>query len=156
MKLKETALLRAFTFLRIPLIYECSPSVIELNDKRCVVKFPLNRKTRNHLKSMYFGALCIGADCGGGLMAMRLIQKRGGKINMVFKDLKADFLKRAEGNVYFTCKDGLKIRKLIDKVEKTGERHNLPVKITATVSSKTGDELVAEFVLTLSLKLKTR
>jgi hypothetical protein len=36
----------------------------------------------------------------------------------------------------------------------TGERVNLPVKVIATVPDKFGDEPVAEFTITLSLKEK--
>jgi hypothetical protein len=36
----------------------------------------------------------------------------------------------------------------------SGERENMPVHITATVPSKLGEEPIAKFVLTLSLKRK--
>ncbi len=154
--MKDTAFLRGWSLLNVPLIYACSPSVVELNDNRCVVKIPLSRKTRNHLKSMYFGTLCIGADVAGGLMAMRLIQKNNPNISLVFKDVKADFLKRPTANVYFTCSDGPAITDLVARAEKSGERENLPVKITATCPSVDPNEPVAEFVLTLSIKKKSK
>ena len=40
------------------------------------------------------------------------------------------------------------------KAIETGERVNLPVPVTATVPSVFGDEPVAEFVITLSVKEK--
>jgi hypothetical protein len=43
----------------------------------------------------------------------------------------------------------------MDEVPKTGERVNMPLKITATVPEISGNEPVAEFVLRLSLKDKT-
>ena len=51
--------------------------MVELSDDKCVVKVPLKRRSRNHLRSMYFGALAAGADCAGGLIAMRLIETEG-------------------------------------------------------------------------------
>src|SRR5688572_8350331 len=114
-KLRETAFLRAFGFLKVPVLFFISPSVVEANDQRCVVKVPLNRRTKNHLRSMYFGALAAGADAAGGLIAMRLIQEEGNKVSLIFKDFHAEFLKRAEGDVLFTCEQGAEIRNLVRK-----------------------------------------
>lgn len=153
--LKETVMLRSFGFLKIPLLFFISPSVVELSDEKCVVKVPLSRRTMNHLRSMYFGALSAGADCAGGLIAMRLIQTEGnGKVSLIFKDFHADFLKRAEGDVYFTCTQGAEVQALVRKTIASGERESMAVNVTATVPSKLGDEPVAKFVLTLSLKRK--
>ena len=150
---KETLLLRGFGFFKIPLLFFISPSVIELNEQRCVVKIPLSRRSMNHLRSMYFGALAAGADCAGGLIAMKLIQTEGqGKVSLIFKDFHAEFLKRAEGDVLFTCEQGEEVRALVRKAIESGERENLAVHVTATVPSKMGDEPVARFILTLSLK----
>jgi acyl-coenzyme A thioesterase PaaI-like protein len=103
---------------------------------------------------MYFGVLACGADIAGGLMAMRLIELKKEPVNLIFKDLKADFLKRAEGDVIFECKDGPKIQALVKRAIETGERQSEPVEIIATCPSKLGDEPVAKFTLTLSLKKK--
>lgn len=150
--LRATLGLRALSFLKIPMLFRCSPSVLELTDARCVVKIPHKRFTKNHLGSMYFGALSVGADCAGGLIAWNQIEQSGHKIALIFKDFKAEFLKRAEADVWFTCTQGIEIAQLVKKAAETGERVELPVHITATTPDVTGDEVVANFVLTLSLK----
>ena len=154
-KLRETFLLRAFGFLKIPMIFFISPTVVEMSDQRCVIRVPLNRRTRNHLRSMYFGTLAAGADCAGGLIAMRLIQEEGNRVSLIFKDFHAEFLKRAEDDVLFTCEEGTAIRELVKKAIESGNRENMPVHIVATVPSKLGTEAVARFTLTLSLKRKS-
>jgi len=136
------------------MLFFISPSVVEMTDEKCVIKVPLTRRTKNHLNSMYFGALAAGADCAGGLMAMRLIQSKGKGVALIFKNFQAEFLKRAEGDVLFTCEDGIEIAELVRKAIETGERVEMPVHVVATVPSKLGDEPVAKFVLTLSLKKK--
>jgi len=153
MKLKQTIGLRLFGLKNIPLLFVSSPSVIHIDDDYCVAKIPLNYWTKNHLGSMYFGALAMGGDLAGGLMAMDLIQKSGKKINLIFKDFHADCLMRAEGDVHFTCHDGKKIKDLVAKAIKTGERVNTPLHIVATTPKQTGDQPVAKFDLTLSLKM---
>ncbi len=153
--LKETALLRAFTFAKIPLLAWIRPTVVELTEERCEISVPLSRRTRNHLWSMYFGVLCAGADLAGGYVAMRQIQKSGRKVVFVFKDFRADFLKRAEGDVHFICTQGRGIAALVQQaIDAPGTRVEDTVAVVATVPSRLGDEPVATFELTISLKLK--
>ena len=83
--------------------------------------------------------------------AVREIRRRAEPISLVFKDIKADFLKRAEGDVYFTCAQGREIAALVSRAAESEERVELPVQVTATVPGLS-DEPVAEFILTLSLK----
>jgi acyl-coenzyme A thioesterase PaaI-like protein len=152
--IKETLFLRAFGWTKVPLIFYCAPSVVELTDERAVVRIPHTRRTINHLRSLYFGTLCVGADVAGGLMAMRLIQKAGNQVNLVFKDFHAEFLKRAEGDTHFTCTDGQAVRAAVERALVSGERENIPVHVVATTPRQLGEEPVARFTLTLSLKRK--
>ena len=57
----ETTRLRLWTLFRIPLLFFLRPSVLEASAARTVVRIPLTRRSRNHLGSMYFGALCAAA-----------------------------------------------------------------------------------------------
>ena len=151
---KQTLAIRYFGITKIPLIFFVKPHVIELNQTDCVIKIPLRRRTRNHLMSMYFGALAVGADLAGGLLAMQIIGRSESKISLVFKDMQADFLKRVDADAIFTCTDGETINSLIQKVVETGERHHHPIHIQVTAPEKYGDEILANFTLTLSLKVK--
>lgn len=151
--LKETMGLQAFGLAKIPMILFLTPRVIDVSDARAEVRIALTRRSRNHLGSMYFGALAVGADCCGGMLAFRLIRKfKDKKISLVFKDFSAQFLKRPEGDVHFTCDMGPQIAALIDQAVTTGERCHLPLAIVATVPKVSGTEPVATFILTLSIK----
>jgi len=134
------------------MILFCWPSVVQLDEKRCEIKIPLTWRTKNHLGSMYFGALAVGADLAGGLIAVKLSSQAGTKVTFVFKDMKGEFLKRAEGDVHFACETGEEITAFVGRVLATEERQNIEVPITATVPSRMGTEPVARFVLTLSMK----
>ena len=148
----DTLYLRAFSALKIPMIGFLRPSVVEMDDEHCVVRIPLRRRSRNHLRTMYFGALCAGADCAGGIIAMRQIRRRGDKVTFLFKDFSAEFLRRAEGDVLFTCVQGRKLIELVERAEDSPERVEDTVDVVATVPDKLGDEPVARFQLTISLK----
>ena len=150
---KANLYLKIFGLTKIPLLWFCRPKIISLNTKSVEIKIPLRRRTKNHLNSMYFGALSVGADITGGFLAMMCIQKSKQKVALIFKDFKADFLKRAEGDVHFECNQGLEISQLVEKTIKTGQRENMIVYIDAKVPSISKD-IVAKFELTLSLKDK--
>lgn len=153
-KVRNTLLLRAFGLVRIPLLFSVSPTILELDDERAVVRVKLSRWTRNHWGSMYFGTMAIGADCAVGMTAMHHIWKlKAHDVQLIFKDFHASFLKRPDGHVLFICDEGDKARKLVQKARKSGERENLTLNARA-VLEKNPDEPVAEFALTLSLKRK--
>jgi acyl-coenzyme A thioesterase PaaI-like protein len=153
-KYRDTILLRSFGLFKVPLLFWLRPSVVELSDENCVIKIPFKRRSKNHLGSMYFGVLACGADCAGGLAAMKMIIDSGESVSLAFKDFDAKFLKRPEADVYFSCSQGVEIKSFVKQVVVSGERHNMPVVITATCPDKFGDEAVATFTLTLSLKKK--
>ena len=103
---KANLRLKIFAFVKIPLIFFCRPRVVALDEDRCEIRIPLRRRTRNHMNSMYFGALAIGADLACGLLALEQVRRKGIKVSFLFKDMRADFLKRPEGDVLFTCAEG--------------------------------------------------
>src|SRR3989338_7413755 len=142
---EATQFLRNFGENLVPLIDFCEPVVTEISDIQASVEIPLNKKTSNHLGSLYFGALNIGADCAGGLLAMHLSQRLNIPITLVFKSSQATYLKRAEGNTRFTCTSGDKIRLAIQVLAETHERQSIPIDIVATVPSISGDTPVAQF-----------
>lgn len=149
---KPTLLVRLWSFRYVFLLWAVKPAVLELSDQRCVIRIPLGWRTRNHLRSMYFGALCIGADIAGGLIAFELIRKQKVRVSFVFKDVRAEFLKRPEADVLFTCEDGPLIQDLLRRTLASGEREEATVRVTATVPEKFGNDAVANFELTLSLR----
>jgi acyl-coenzyme A thioesterase PaaI-like protein len=151
-RLRYNLLLSWFGFWQVPLIGLSGARVVDYTPERCVVRLPLRRRNRNHLGSMYFGALAIGADTAGALVALFENRRRGNAASIVFKDFTAQFLKRPEGDTLFTCKDGAAVCAAFDETLRTGERVNVPVRVVATTPDKLGDEPVAVFALTLSLK----
>ena len=148
---KLTWMIRIFGFTKVAMIAYCRPKVIYFDDKKLEIKIPLKRRTKNHINSMYFGALAVGADITGGFLAFPAIQNSKRKIVLVFKDFKAQFLKRAESDVHFICEDGLAIDELVANAIKTKQRQNYTLKIFAK-TPKISDDIVAEFDLTLSIK----
>lgn len=153
--LRNTLALWIFGGLKVPLILYCRPRVTTLSQARVIIRIPLRRRTRNHLRSMYFGVLAVGADCAGGILAMFLIRKSRQPISLVFKTFSAEFLRRPEGDVDFECCDGAAITDLVHRAATTGERVETTVLVTATCPKIDPRTPVARMQLTLSLKLRT-
>ena len=150
----QTLKLSALGLVKIPVLFFVRPRVAHVDDNSCAIRIPLNWRTRNHVGCMYFGVLCVGADIAGGMLAWLLADKAGQNVQILFKDLHADFLKRAEGDVLFTCEDGPAITEMVHRAIESGQRQNMPVRVTARVPDLLGDVPVARFTLTLSLKKK--
>ncbi len=55
--------LNLFGFSKVPLIWLCHPKIIAIDSEHVEVRIPLRRRTKNHLNSMYFGALAVGGGC---------------------------------------------------------------------------------------------
>jgi hypothetical protein len=148
-----TAMVRLWALKNVFFLWLASPRVVELTDDRCIVRVPLNWRTRRRdIGAMYLGTLCMGADVAAGLIAFRLVRERRLRVSFVFKDIKGEFLKRAEGDVFFTNDDGGVVQDLLARTSATGERQEATVRVTATVPSRLGHEPVARFELTLSMK----
>lgn len=155
-RFKGTLMIRALGWTKIPLLAYVRPSLVELDGDHCVLRIPLRRRTKNHLGSLYFGAMAIGADLAGGLMAVEEIRKRKAKVSLVFKSFHADFLKRPEADVYFICEEGAKVRALVDRVLASSERHGEQLALRAAVKTAEGYDTVATFMIELTLKRSDR
>jgi len=79
--------------LKIPMLSYTGVKLIELNDNEAKVSIKLKRRTKNHLNSMYFGALAVGADVAGGIHAFYYAKKMNKKISFAFKGMNAQFIK---------------------------------------------------------------
>jgi len=143
-----------FGLNKIPLIFYVRPKIVELDDNRILLKIPLRRRNRNHLKSMYIGAMVVGADIASGFLAFIKTKESERKISLIFKNMKADFVKRPMNTTYFECKNGKLIDEMINESSLTGERVNKNSEINVFTDYYGEKELVAVFELELSIKVK--
>lgn len=157
-KIKNQFFVNTWSFFNVPMLFWVRPKIVELSKERIEIKIPLNKRTKNHLNSMYFGVLSTGADCAGGLLAMKVAKESGQKVSLVFKDFHADFLKRAEGDTFFCCEQGVEIREFVEMVINSEKRHHRSVKVQAKcLNAASGKfEIVANFKLTLSMRCRVR
>lgn len=137
--------------VKIPIIGFVRPKLLELNDQSAVIRIRLRRRTKNHLRSMYFGALAVGADVAAGLHAFYFAGKMGRKVSFAFKGMDAEFLMRAESHVRFESNQGELVRRAMEQSLEKGERVNQPIEVDAL---NTNGELVAKFTMIVSVRVK--
>ena len=140
-------------WFKIPLIAFVSPRLQCLDDEKAVLTIRLRRRTRNHLKSMYFGALAVGADVAAGLHAFYFCEKEGVKPSFAFRSMQAEFHRRATSTVMFTSDQGAIVEELVKVAITTGERQHAMIPVTATDEN---GEVVAIFRMEISVKIVDR
>ena len=153
---KAKRMLWLFGVFKIPLIGFVKPQLLELSNKRMVVKIRLRRRTKNHLNSMYFGALAIGADLAGAFQSFYIADKMNAKLSIAFKNFEADFVKRPENDVFFISDEGLVIQEMVEETINTKERVTKNINISAVTGYPDNQEVVSNFRLGLSVKDKSK
>jgi hypothetical protein len=142
-----------FSHFKVAMIGYLRPHLIKLTDSDIVLSLPLNRRSRNHLNTMYFGALAVGADLAGGLHGFYHADRAQCKVSLAFKSFQAQFLRRPESDVYFVCTEGLTVKNMIEESKVSRERINKPINIKAYTDYHNNPEQVADFILELSVKV---
>ena len=136
--------------VKIPIIGLIRPKLISISTEEIVVSISLRRRTKNHLNSMYFGALAVGADVAAGILAYYHSESLQRKTSLAFKGMKAEFLKRAESDIRFVCSEGKRIETMLQTCISSEERQN--ESITVYALNNLGEQ-VAVFEMILSLKV---
>lgn len=136
---------------KIPMIAYVRPKLIHLDEKVTIVQVKLRRRTKNHLKSMYFGALAVGADVTAGLHAFYFAELSDAKISFAFKAVKVEFLKRPTSHVRFISKEGERVQKTFEKALETKQRVNEWIHVEVQNEE---NEVVAIFDMQISVKVK--
>ena len=74
-RLKYNLYLWVFSWTKVRLIHYCRPKIVDINEEGVVLFMPLDRRTRNHVNSMYIGAMVVGVDMVTGFTAMLRIRE---------------------------------------------------------------------------------
>jgi acyl-coenzyme A thioesterase PaaI-like protein len=136
--------------VKIPIIGFVRPKLISINKDEIVVSISFRRRTKNHLNSMYFGALAVGADVAAGILAFYHSEIHKKNISLAFKGMNAQFLKRAESTIRFVCTEGKILENMVMKSISSGERQNESVTVYAVNEQ---NENVAIFEMIVSFKV---
>ena len=117
----------------------------------CTIKVKHTWRSKNPFHSMYFAAQAMAAEMSTGLLAFGHIYHRNPNVSMLVVKMEVNYIKKATGNIFFTCKDGVAIQNTINEAIQTGEGKTLTCH---SIGKNEANEIVAEFVFTWSFKAK--
>ncbi len=140
-----------FLLMKLPSAFLCRVRVHEVNDKICVVKIRETWINKNPFNSIYFAVQAMAAELSTGVLVMKELQKSGHNISMLVTNCKMDFLKKAKGDISFTCSEGEEVAAAISAAITTREGQIL--NLHSQGINQQGD-VVAQMVFEWSIKLK--
>jgi acyl-coenzyme A thioesterase PaaI-like protein len=85
----------------IPLTSGLGIRVEEISETRSRSRLPLKRRTRNHVGSIYFGAMMTAMELTMGMLVFRHFPM--GPYNALVNRVETDFRSKARGPVYAVC-----------------------------------------------------
>ena len=142
-----------FLFTKLPAAYFAGVRVRELDEKRCRVTVPYKWLSQNPFRSTYFACLSMAAEMSTGALAMASLYKIDPPVSMLVVKVDSEYFKKATGRTWFVCEDGELFKKAIEETTATGEARI--VKARSVGKNKEG-EMVAEFYITWSFKVKSK
>lgn len=119
--------------------------------ERTEVTIPFNWRTRNPFQSIYFAALAGAGELSTGVMA-NLARMSGGNVSMLVLEQRAEFVKKANSTITFTCEDGAKVFETIDMAVSTRQPQTITMLGTGRNAS---GEVVARIYITWTFKLRS-
>lgn len=121
-----------------------------LSTEECEVTIPYFWRSQNPFKSIYFAAMAGAAELSTGALCQLALAGKG-KFSMLVVDFRAEYFKKANEKITFTCNQGNELFELIEGIEvnKTGQ-----LMMISSGKSPSGEE-VARFYVTWSFKRKS-
>jgi len=125
-------------------------NVQKLSSESCEVTIPYFWRSQNPFKSIYFAALAGAAELSTGALCQLALAGRG-PFSMLVVDFRAEYSKKANTKITFTCDQGAELFDLIESLQ-PGSTAQLTM---ISTGKNTSGETVARFFVTWSFKRKS-
>jgi len=144
---------RMFLLTKLPAAFMAGVRVRELDENRCTVTVPYKWLSQNPFHSTYFACLSMAAEMSTGALAMAHLYRINPPVSMLVVKVESDYFKKATGRTWFVCEEGPLFDRAIGETIATGEARTVKAK---SVGKNTAGELVAEFYITWSFKVRSK
>lgn len=151
--MKHPVKFRMFLFTKLPAAYMAGVRVREVDEKKCVATVPYKWLSQNPFRSTYFACLSMAAEMSTGALAMAHLYRIHPPVSMLVVKVESEYFKKATGRTSFICEDGELFQKAIEETISTGEPRIVKAK---SVGTNANGEIVAEFLITWSFRVKTK
>jgi hypothetical protein len=142
-------LFKLFSISKLPLAFISGLKVLALDEGQCSTSVRYKYLNKNPFRSMYFAVLNMAAELSTGVLAMLATTGKRPSVAVIIVSMKADFHKKATDTITFTCTDGEKLFRAVDKAIETKEPQTATVE---TVGKNENGEIVSSCKFTWSFK----
>ncbi|WP_296697830.1 DUF4442 domain-containing protein [Algoriphagus sp.] len=135
---------------KLPSVVFWRIKVKSLDLEKCEITIPYFWRNQNPFRSIYFAALAGAGELSTGLLCQLALAGKG-SFSMLVVDFKAEFHKKANQKITFTCNQGAELNSLISnlKPQESGK-----ITMISRGTNQEG-ETVAQFFITWSFKRKS-
>lgn len=112
--------MRLFLFQKLPSAWFMGIGVQSCDETQARVSLPYGWRSQNPFRSTYFAAQCAAAELSTGLLAMAHLQEKP-PVSMLVTKIEAEFLKKADQMLLFTCVEGAEMAQAIARTLENGE-----------------------------------
>ena len=142
---------RLFYFKSLPMGLISGIKLIHLDEKKSVSEVPFRWCNKNPFKSMYFAVQSMAAELSTATPALMALKGNEKNIAFIIVDVKAEFFKKAQSKVTFSCLDYDKFFNAISQLSKPDDAITVTAK---TVGRDADNNEVAVFYFTWSFKIR--
>ena len=135
---------------RLPSVIFWGVSITCIDENACKVRIPFTWRTQNPFKSIYFAALAGAAELSTGALCQMLLAGRVPH-SMLVTDFRAEYFKKANNDIVFSCDQGLELAELLDSLKDAGDTAQFHM---ISTGRNPKDEVVAKAYITWSFKRK--
>lgn len=133
-----------------PMLVWTAPTIVEIKEDYTKLKVPLNWRTINGFKSMFFAAIAAGIDLTGGFYGFGVADAND--VGVLYKDVKIEFKRRVDEDLILVTKDNRKVSEAILAAAASGERISVPVSVEGYCLGYSSEKPVVSATATLSVK----
>jgi hypothetical protein len=141
-----------FLLYRLPGAWFMGVRMKHSDGQTATVALPYGWRSQNPFKSTYFAAQCAAGEFSTGVLCLYALQENP-PMSMLVTHVEAEFFKKADQTLLFTCEEGAQVQATVAQALSTGEAHTL--RMTSTGRLPNG-EIASKVYITWSFKVKKR
>ncbi len=145
----NSLLFALYLIKNLPMGWIAGLRVREVNENQCVTSVPFKFINKNPFRSTYFAVQSMAAELSTATACLLAVEGKSPSVAFIIVDMKANFMKKATGRVYFTCNNNKNAFDAVEKCIESGEAVMTTFKSTGKMRDGT---IVSEFEFTWSFK----
>ncbi len=144
---------RLFYAKNLPMGLISGIRLVHLDEEKSVAEVSFWWWNKNPFNSMYFAVQSMAAELSTAAPAMMALKGFDADIALIIVELKAEFVKKAQSKITFSCLDYDKYYKAVALLKQPDDTVTVTVK---TVGRDVNDNEVATFYFTWSFKIRSK